>query len=62
MARTYEKINDEEIIAVLENYLPRFKIPDRFYRWPDSFGQTGLKPSRQYFVEYAEKISKKRDP
>jgi O-succinylbenzoic acid--CoA ligase len=56
-----QKISAEEIILLLEDHLPRFKIPDHFYRWPDAVDQTGLKPSRQDFVEMAEQLSQTRD-
>ncbi|MEE8430220.1 MAG: o-succinylbenzoate--CoA ligase [Candidatus Desulfatibia sp.] len=52
-----QKMNPESIISYLEDYLPRFKIPDRLYEWPDSIDQSGLKPNRRYFVRLAEKMS-----
>jgi hypothetical protein len=41
----------------LEKHLPRFKIPDRLYQWPDSIDQSGLKPNRRDFARLAEKMS-----
>ncbi len=55
--RPKQKIDIEEITPFLEKYLPRFKIPDRLYEWPDSIDQSGLKPNRRYFVRLAEKMS-----
>ncbi len=52
-----QKIDLEDIIPFLEKYLPRFKIPDRLYEWPNSINQSGLKPNRRYFVRLAEKMS-----
>jgi len=52
-----QKMRVEDIISFLEDYLPRFKIPDSFYRCPDAVDQAGLKPSRQHFVDLAERYN-----
>jgi O-succinylbenzoic acid--CoA ligase len=41
----------DDLVAGLEQFLPRFKIPVRFYRWPDSDEKDLLKPSRHHFQE-----------
>jgi O-succinylbenzoic acid--CoA ligase len=33
--------------------LPKFKIPDAFYPWPNEADANGLKPSRAWFADYA---------
>lgn len=53
-----QKIKIEDLTPFLEKYLPRFKIPDRLYEWPDSIDQGGLKPSRRYFADLAANLSK----
>ncbi len=53
-----QKIDIAEIIPFLEKYLPRFKIPDRLYEWPDSVDQGALKPNRRYFADLAAKLNK----
>ncbi len=55
--RQKQKIDIEDISPFLEKYLPRFKIPDRLYQWPDSIDQSGLKPNRRDFARLAEKMS-----
>jgi O-succinylbenzoic acid--CoA ligase len=41
----------DDLVAGLEQFLPRFKIPVRFYRWPDSDEKDFMKPSRHHFQE-----------
>lgn len=53
-----QKINIEDLTPFLEKYLPRFKIPDRLYQWPDSIDQGGLKPNRRYFADLAASLNK----
>ena len=55
--RQKQKIEIEGITIFLEKYLPRFKIPDRLYEWPNSIDQRGLKPNRRDFTRLAEKMS-----
>jgi len=56
--RQKQQIAMEEIIPFLEKHLPRFKIPDRLYEWPDSIDQSGLKPNRRDFADLAASLSK----
>jgi O-succinylbenzoic acid--CoA ligase len=56
--RYKQKIDIEDIIPFLEKYLPRFKIPDRLYEWPDSLDHSGLKPSRRDFADLAARLNK----
>lgn len=42
-----------ELIGYLEKCLPRFKIPDEFYPWPEELQPTGLKPDRQSLAKLA---------
>jgi O-succinylbenzoic acid--CoA ligase len=37
----------------LATTLPKFKIPDAFYPWPNEADASGLKPSRAWFANYA---------
>ena len=53
-----QKIDTEDLTPFLEKYLPRFKIPDRLYEWPDSIDQSGLKPNRRYFADLATRLNK----
>ena len=34
-------------------HLPKYKIPDQFFAWPDTYEATGIKPSRTYFIDQA---------
>ena len=40
------EIDPTKILGVLEDRLPRFKVPDAIYAWPDDLANTGLKASR----------------
>jgi len=40
-----------DLVTRLEQYLPRFKIPTRFYKWPETAQHSDVKPSRRYFRE-----------
>lgn len=46
-------INEGELKEYLNLMLPRFKIPYRFFDWPDQM-LSGLKPSRAYIRQRAE--------
>ena len=40
---------EDEIKTYLKQYLPSYKIPDRFIPWPEKFNETDIKLKRQYF-------------
>lgn len=44
---SYQSISDDILRIFLSKQLPRFKIPDAFYRWPLEF--LGMKPNRKIF-------------
>ncbi len=41
----------EEVREYLKANLPRFKVPDRFYLWPEQLEERGMKVNRAYFRE-----------
>lgn len=43
------EIRIEEVFEYLQVYLPRFKIPRKYYSWPEEEGWQGLKIKRSYF-------------
>ena len=43
--------NKSDLVTRLEQYLPRFMIPIRFYKWPVSAMESDVKPARRYFCE-----------
>jgi O-succinylbenzoic acid--CoA ligase len=47
----------DKVMGVLQERLPRFKIPDEFYPWPEEEGERegSLKIKRSYFIELAKK-------
>lgn len=45
----------EEVLAFLEQRLPRFKVPDRFYQWPVGVGEGMLKIKRPFFKQLLAK-------
>ncbi len=46
-----KRVCRSDLITRLEQYLPRFKIPTRFYKWPEIAQNGEVKPSRRYFSE-----------
>ena len=40
------EIDPEKLLEALEDRLPRFKVPDAIYAWPDDLAGAGLKASR----------------
>ncbi len=46
-----KRIYKSDLVTRLEQYLPRFKIPARFYKWPETVQESNVKPSRRYFRE-----------
>ena len=47
--------NREKALRVfLETRLPKFKVPDHFFGWPE--GEDGMKVSRKKYTQLAEKI------
>ena len=47
-AYNYDLVNKRNIIKCLSERLPKFKIPDAFYKWPEE--QIVLKPNRTDFI------------
>jgi O-succinylbenzoic acid--CoA ligase len=43
------------LIEHLTKYLPKFKIPDNFYLWPNEIQIEGIKISRRKFIKYTER-------
>ena len=52
-------IDTEKYIKYLEKHLPRYKIPDYFFRWPDNSDSPGIKVDRTHFKQLAEKLVRK---
>lgn len=50
----------ETLLEALERRLPRFKIPDRFYAWPEEEDTVGLKISRPLVRSWAESAARRR--
>lgn len=48
-------LKTEKLCRFLENHLPKFKIPDHFYAWPDDADSSSLKINRPYFTQLALK-------
>lgn len=48
--------------AHLKRYLPKFKIPDRFYRWPEEISPASLKIDRKKFINLIQCQGKMRVP
>lgn len=44
-------------ILLLTKKLPRFKIPDTIFQWPDTGNEQELKPNRRHFKQLAENNS-----
>lgn len=52
-----KEFNPAEACAALSEILPKFKIPDAWFAWPEGATQNGLKISRAKFLELAESNS-----
>jgi O-succinylbenzoic acid--CoA ligase len=48
--------DDTRFVTFLERFLPRFKIPDEFFPWPDDAPIEALKPDRRWFAKRAVDI------
>lgn len=46
-------LDPDQLRRSLESRLPRFKIPDHFFPWPEEEPQTGIKPDRRRFARLA---------
>jgi O-succinylbenzoic acid--CoA ligase len=46
-----KRLYESDLVTQLEQHLPRFKIPVRFYKWPETAQESDIKPSRRYFRE-----------
>jgi O-succinylbenzoic acid--CoA ligase len=46
--------NPDFLKSFLFEKLPKFKIPDAFYPWPENEESTGIKSKREYFKKLAE--------
>ncbi|HLP60329.1 MAG TPA: o-succinylbenzoate--CoA ligase [Candidatus Deferrimicrobium sp.] len=51
-------VTKDYLLNHLQEKLPRFKIPDFFYLWPEGFEQTSLKIKRSVFQELLQKEEK----
>jgi hypothetical protein len=51
-------IHCEDMVRGLAKELPRFKIPDAIWEWPQEI-PAGLKPDRGYFTKLARKRLRK---
>ncbi|PWB74045.1 hypothetical protein C3F09_04560, partial [candidate division GN15 bacterium] len=49
-------IDSDRIRAALAEFLPKFKIPDRVFPWPEGALSAGLKPDRSSFRVLAERL------
>ena len=47
-------IKREELRRHLENTLPKFKIPEKFYQWPADSSTTNIKVDRQFLLKRAQ--------
>ncbi len=48
--------DEVKLVAFLERFLPRFKIPDEFFPWPDDAPVDRMKPDRRWFTRRAVDI------
>ncbi len=51
-----KEIDEKNIKKILENYLPRYKIPDRIFRVPENIDKKGIKLDRGYIKRMAKRI------
>ena len=49
-------IDTDKYVKYLEKHLPRYKIPDYFFRWPENSDSQGMKVDRTHFKRLAEKL------
>jgi len=52
-----KRVYKSDLVNQLEQYLPHFKIPVRFYKWPETAQESNMKPSRRYFRELVLAVS-----
>lgn len=50
-----KRLHSQELRRFLRTHLAGFKVPDRFYRWPNEERKEGIKPSRARFREIARR-------
>lgn len=48
--------DDTRFVTFLERFLPRFKIPDEFFPWPDDAPVEDMKPDRVWFARRANDL------
>jgi len=48
--------DDTRFVRFLERFLPRFKIPDEFFPWPDDAPVDAMKPDRPWFTRRANDL------
>ncbi len=48
-----QNVSEEQIVAFLQQRLPRFKIPRAFFPWPDQLAVQGIKVSRKQMQQLA---------
>lgn len=56
--REDKAMDETEMISFLERHLPRFKIPIRFFKWPEKMGGGTFKPDRGHFRKLAHVLKK----
>lgn len=57
-----KKIEKDALFAYLSARLPKFKIPNRFFRWPNELKEVNVKMNRRDFSELVEKQQRKFRP
>lgn len=50
------RLDAEHLRHALQEHLPRFKVPDHFYPWPDDLAAGDLKPARPYLGQLARHL------
>ncbi|HEX2898035.1 MAG TPA: o-succinylbenzoate--CoA ligase, partial [candidate division Zixibacteria bacterium] len=55
-----EVLSQKKITALLEKELPRYKIPKRYFDWPENLDNGALKLPRTEFLKLAESLTPKR--
>lgn len=51
--KTNDALSPDKILTFLQSRLPKFKIPKRFYAWPEKEGKAGCKFNRQRLRQFA---------
>jgi O-succinylbenzoic acid--CoA ligase len=51
--KTTRTIDQDTIVMFLQSRLPRFKIPIKFWDWPDQAAPQGIKVSRRQMQQLA---------